>query len=463
MRTILTLVRKDFANFFRDRTAVVLTFIIPVALIYIFGLVFGINRKDSGPSGIKLAVVNESTHPGAKKLVDALRREKTFSVMGHFPGSQPERPLTEEDLRPLMRKNEFRFAVVIPKDLIPEDRIGINFKILSNPRNEIESQTVTGLLQRTLMTSAPELLGESLQARTKKILGDAKYQQFNGTLATAIATAFGGDRDAIARRIAEGDFGFGAFPGGKKEEASSEKPDSKGASADTEPEKKSGAAGFLSSVVSIKDEQVSGQQVKSPAATRVVGGWAIMFLLFALSASAAAFFDEKKAGLFLRLLSAPVHRSHLLWSRFVYGVLLGLIQLTVLFFAGRLLYGIDVVGNLGNLIVVCTVAAAACTSFGMLLAAVSPSAQAANGLASFVILMMSATGGAWFPVSFMPDFMQTVAKFTVVYWSMEGFSQVLWEGHTFVELLPTLGILLGIAVGVMALAIWLFNRSRIFE
>jgi len=36
MRTILVLVRKDLANFLRNRTAVGLTFFVPIALIYIF-------------------------------------------------------------------------------------------------------------------------------------------------------------------------------------------------------------------------------------------------------------------------------------------------------------------------------------------------------------------------------------------------------------------------------------------
>ena len=105
---------------------------------------------------------------------------------------------------------------------------------------------------------------------------------------------------------------------------------------------------------------------------------------------------------------------------------------------------------------------AASAAFGMLIAALAPNSQAASGLATFVILMMSALGGAWFPVAFMPELMQQVAKFTLVYWSIEGFLQVLWAGSTFVELLPILGILLGIAAGVMAFSIWRLNRKQMF-
>ncbi len=439
MRIIFTLLRKDFANFFRDKAAVSLTFLVPIALIYIFGQVFGLNRKDTGPTGIRLAVVNQSDNPAAQKLVDALQAEKSFRVLTKYAKSdKSERPLTEEDLRPMIRSREFRFAIIIPGDVIPASGFGLHLKILSDPRNEIETQTVNGLLQKTIFSSVPQLLGQSLQGSAKKYLGDERFKKFNNDLAGAVSSAFGGDREETRQALEAGNFGL------------------------VPTEDTATPADFFSRIVKIESEQVVGKDVKSPEATRVIGGWAMMFLLFALSHSAAAFFDEKKAGLFQRLLSAPVRRSHLLWSRFLYGVVLGLVQLTALFCAGRVMYGIDVMGNFGNLIVICTVAAAACTAFGMLLAAISPSAAAANGLATFLVLTMSATGGAWFPVSFMPEFMQRIAKFTLVYWSMEGFSQVLWAGQSFLEILPTVGILLGITGGVMAVAVWRFNRSQIF-
>ena len=212
----------------------------------------------------------------------------------------------------------------------------------------------------------------------------------------------------------------------------------------------------------IDQEQVVGKQVKNPDATRVIGGQAIMFLLFALSGSAAAFFDEKNAGLFQRLLSAPVTRAQLLWSRFTFGVIIGVVQLLTLFIAGNFMFGMDVFQHLGGLLVVCTATAAACTAFGMFVAAFSPNAQAASGLSTLLVMMMSSTGGAWFPPSLMPEFMQKIGHFTLVYWSMEGFSQVLWANDPLFKILPTIGILLGIAVSVMTLSIWRLNRRNLF-
>lgn len=213
----------------------------------------------------------------------------------------------------------------------------------------------------------------------------------------------------------------------------------------------------------IETVQVVGAEVKSPVATNLVGGWAIQFLLFALSASATSLFRERDAGIFQRLMASPVTRAHILWGKFCCGAALGLLQLLVLFFAGSVLFGIEVWPHFLPLLVVCLFAAGACTSFGMLHAAFAPNAEAASGLATFSILLMSALGGAWFPLSLMPEFIQQLARLTLVYWSMEGFSAVLWAGRSFAQLLPILGVLGGITAVVMSLAIWRFNRSRLFD
>ncbi len=448
MRPVLVLLRKDFAGFFRNKAAVSLTFIVPFVMIYLFGQIFGVNRKDSGPTGIPLAVVNAGDHPAGAKLVAALKTEKSFRVIAEFTNPDgTKRPLVEADLKPAMQAPgaPYRFALVIPADLVAADRLGIKLRILSNPRNEIETQTVNGMLQKTIFTHVPQLLGESLQANARRFLGDTKFQDFNGGIAQAVARGFGGDPAAIQRAIESGDFGAAAFGGATGSGANNP------------------AADALARIVNLETVQVVGATVKSPAATAIVGGWAIQFLLFALSASATSLFRERDAGIFQRILASPVTRSQILWSKFAYGVSLGILQLMVLFFAGRILFGIEVEAHVFRLLVVCAFAAAACTSFGMLLAAVSPNAEAASGLATFLIMTMSSLGGAWFPISLMPEFIQQFSKLTLVYWSMEGFSAVLWAGQSFAQLLPILGILAGITAAVMTLAIWRFNRSRIFD
>ncbi len=435
MRTILILVGSEFRRFFRDKTALSLTFLVPVVLIYIFGHVFGVSGE--GPSGIPLAVVSQTNAPIAETITAALRQEKSFRVITTDERSKTASPITEVEVRERMRTGSLRFALIFPPDTESDATFGLKVKFLNNPRNEIETQMTRGLIEKAIFTSAPQAFLASLQKRAAQSVGQPRLDQFNHSLADSIAKAFGGDPNELYDQISRGQIVT-----------------------------KSGSAGdskFLEGLIRIDSEQVTGARVKSPMATRSVGGWAVMFLLFSLSGAATSLFDEKKAGLYQRLLSAPVKRTQILWSKYLFGMLVGLIQLSSLFFAGHLLFGIDLRSNFGNLILICLAASSACVAFGMFLAAIAPTSAAASGMGTFLILTMSAIGGAWFPTSLMPEFIQHLSRFTIVYWSIEGFIQVLWANCTTWELLPTLGILFGIAAVVNAISIWRFNHGHIFE
>src|ERR1700722_4808312 len=273
MSPIFVLVRKDFALFLKDRASISLTFIVPFALIFLFGQIYHVNSSESGPSGIPVAVVNQSDNPAAARLVDALKAEKTFKVLTNFVNpDKSTRPLAEGDLRALMHADQFRFALVIPKDVVRPDDIGIHLKTYSNPRNAIEAETVEGILEKTIFSKVPELLGQSFQARARSYLGDARLEQFNSAMASAVADAFGGDEADIKARISDGKFGLRRIDTG---------------AADAGP---ADSADVLSRIVKIDNVQVEGAGIKSPMATLLVGGWAMQFLLFAVTASATALF-----------------------------------------------------------------------------------------------------------------------------------------------------------------------------
>jgi ABC-2 type transport system permease protein len=437
MRTILILIGNELRRFANHKIGLALTFLVPMVLIYIFGSVFGVGRTGGGgPTGILLAIVSQTDVPVSAAITDALRKEKAFKVITtQNDAAGIEQPLTEAKVREMMRAGTLRFALIFPTDTQSDQLFGLKVKFLNNPRNEIETQTVTGLLEKTIYSSAPQALLTGLQKRGADYIGKENFDRFNQSISEAIAQAFGGKAEDISKDMKNGVVNFGQPANGS----------------------------LFDNLIKIETEQIGGGQVKNPMATRSVGGWAVMFLLFSLTAASTSLFDEKKAGIYQRLLSAPVDRTHILWSKYLSFVLIGVVQLTTLFVAGRFLFGIDITTNFGNLLLICLAAATACVAFGMFLAAISPTSSVATGLGTFLILTMSAVGGAWFPRSFMPEFMQHLSPFTIVFWAMEGFVQVLWANCTTRELLPTLGVLFGIAAVVNTISVWRFKRGNIFE
>ena len=144
--------------------AISLTFIVPLVLIYIFGNVFGVNSKESGPKGIPLAVVNQTDAPAPAAIISALQKEPAFKVItSHKDASGVERVLTKPEVREMMRAGDIRFALIFPADATSDSNVALKMKFLRNARNEIETETVTGLLQKTIFTAAPQALLASLQ------------------------------------------------------------------------------------------------------------------------------------------------------------------------------------------------------------------------------------------------------------------------------------------------------------
>src|SRR5690606_20800059 len=153
-------------------------------LIWVFGWVFGVNRTDTGPTGIPLAVVEARGNPGAAKLVAALQPEKSFMVVTTTTDAGGAlRRFGEEASVPLMRANDFRYAIVIPADLIGEQEFGLHLRIYTNPRNDIETQMVNGILQKTIFANVPQLFGQALLARGRGLIGAERQDAFNRAIA----------------------------------------------------------------------------------------------------------------------------------------------------------------------------------------------------------------------------------------------------------------------------------------
>lgn len=442
MKTVWKLLLKDYRLFWADKVAVSLTFIVPALLIFILGNVFSGMGSGGDMSGLRLAVVNESSDPLALKLEKTLDNSENFRTYKSYTDENGQKVLFDENtVQDYIRSGDARAALVIPADALTDTTRGLKLKFFYDPRNDIEMGMIEGLLQQTIFQNMPSLFLNGLQHEARDFLGADSARAFNSELAKTISNYFGVD----SARVFDPDW-------------ITVDPDTSGSAAAD-----SAQSDFFQNILQMEKTQIVGQDVENPMVTRSVGGWAIMFLLFSLTGAASSLFEEKQSGVILRMLAAPVSRTHILWSKYLHGMTLGLIQLLALFFTGWLLFDVDIFSNFFNLIVISLAAATASTAFGMLLASLSKTQAQANGLGTFLILAMSALGGAWFPTFLMPDFIQYVSQFTLVYWAMEGFMKVLWTGEGFIQILPEVGVLLLIAALVNVISIWRFRKGHVFE
>lgn len=439
MKTILTLIKKEYILFWNDKVAVSLTFIVPAALIFLFGSIFGGSGQSA--SGINLAFVNNSNSRIARKIESTLDTTKAFNIIKTYVNDDGKTVKfdTVSVKRYIMGGNATA-ALVIPKNAYSDTSFGLKLKFYYDPKNALEMQIIQGLLQQTIMMQIPELFNSGMMRRSQEVLGKIKGNSFNRQIALLVHKYFGVDTSKILSN------GYLNFSDTTQNDSLSS----------------SGFKSFFNKIINLDKEQLVGKNVSNPQATRSVGGWAIMFLLFTITASGASLFEEKQSGVTLRILSCPVSRVQILWSKYLYNISLGIIQLYAMFFAGLIFFHIDIFSNSINLFIIILAASAASTAFGMLLAAFSKTQAQARGLGTFLILAMSSIGGAWFPTFLLPSFIQALSKITLVYWSMEGFLDVLWRGSGLLEILPIVGILLAMAMIINIISIIRFRKGNIF-
>jgi ABC-2 type transport system permease protein len=432
LRQIIKLFYKQCIVFRNDKVAVALTFIVPLVLMSIFGSIFGGAGTDA--QGIPIAFLNESSSPLAMQIEKTLDTMKTFFVIKSYKNDRGE--VTKFDttsIKEFVRNGHADAALVLPADMYSDTSFGLKVKYYYDPKNEIENQINQGVLHQLMFRQVPKIFDEASRRGVEKFLGREKGNEFYDKMTSLTSSYFRHDKPA-------------GHP-----------PDSS-AAADNP-----GLSNFMQNIVRFENVQLVGNDIKNPGATRSVGGWAMTFLLFTLTAAASSLFEEKKNGVMLRFLTSPVTRVQILWSKYLFTMGLGIVQLLFLFTSGWVLFHIDIFPNFFNLLLIIISASMACTAFGMLLASFSSTRQQAQGWGTLLILTMSSVGGAWFPTSMMPPLFQTISKLTVVYWSMGGFMEVPWRGSGFVAILPYVGVLVGMSAIINVVSVLQFRKGKVLE
>jgi ABC-2 type transport system permease protein len=437
LKNIINLIKKDYILFWNDKPAVGLTFIVPIFLIFLFGTIF--SGSSSSPSGIKIAFINNSNSKIAVKLESALDTTKSFQIIRKYTDDKgKEVTFDTNTIKDYIRKGDASAALVIPPDAFTDTSMGLKLKFFYDPKNEMEMQLIEGLLTKTIMSQMPDLFMTSVRRKSENFLGNEKGRSFNKEITGIVGKYFKIDTAKINNWMSPG------YSDSTSSDTASRKSD------------------FFNNLLRLDKEQLVGKEINNPQATRSVGGWAIMFLLFSLTGASTSLLDENKSRVILRILSAPVSREQILFGKYLYNFSLGCIQLLVMFFAGYVIFHIDIFSNFFNLLLIIISASLASTAFGMFLASISRTQQQASGLGTLLILTMSSIGGAWFPTFILPPFIQILSKFSIVYWAMEGFMDTLWRGSNTMDILPCVGVLLGMSVIVNVFSIIRFKKGNLF-
>lgn len=191
-----------------------------------------------------------------------------------------------------------------------------------------------------------------------------------------------------------------------------------------------------------------GDPERRPSVSFFAAGLGVMFLMFAVAGRGSILIEERESGILQRMLAAEVGLTRLLLGRWLFLVLLGVAQVTVMFGWAAVAFGLDLftAQHLTGFAAVTVAAAAAAAAFGLVLSAACRTRAQLNGVAVVAVLVLSAVGGSLFPSFLMPEGLRQLGRVAFNWWALSGYQKVFWYDRT-------LG---GLAVELAVLAAWTF-------
>jgi ABC-2 type transport system permease protein len=230
--------------------------------------------------------------------------------------------------------------------------------------------------------------------------------------------------------------------------------DSAGAAAGPDSATRAGFGGMVQ--VNVTD--VLGERKKNPIVSFYAAGIAVMFLLFSASGAGGTLIEEVESGTLERLLTSRASMTRVLAAKWLLIMLLGVFQITVMFVWGMLMFKLDLIPHLAGFFVMTFMTAGAAAGLGLVLATLCRSRQQLGGLATILILTMSALGGSMFPRFLMPESIRKIGNFTFNAHALDGYQAVFWRDAKLIELWPQVAILGALTIVFLTAARMLARR-----
>jgi ABC-2 type transport system permease protein len=418
---IAAVIRISWLALIRDRYALVLAFVVPIAFFSILALVFSGIGGDSLPA-VRVVGIDEDGTASSALLLKALANETALRLESRTANAGDAR----DEAAALVRAGDAAVAVVVPagfgERLERFPLATLSLELFSDAAADpVAPRVVGGLLQRAVVLAAPDHLVRAVARWVEDEAGPLTPAQRK--LIEEVATSVGAPDGGSARAV---------------------------------------PSPFQ---VVVTDVHAPGVQSRRAQADRnVVSYYAaaigVMFLLFTMTTAMRGLVQEEESGTLERLLSTDLTMGRLLFARWSFATALGCVQLAVMFLWGWAVFGLDLFGP-GHLVgtaVMTLAAAAAAATFGLVLGAACRSAAQLQGLSTVVVLLMSALGGSMVPRYLMPEAMQRVGLLTFNAWAVRGYEKVLWRDAPLTALWPEVSLLAGLTIAGLVVARLLARR-----
>jgi ABC-2 type transport system permease protein len=167
--------------------------------------------------------------------------------------------------------------------------------------------------------------------------------------------------------------------------------------------------------------------------------------------------DLRARGVLRRLRATPVTPFQVLSAQIVGGMLTVFLQILILIALGIFAFQAHTYGSWLVLAVPLILGTAAFVGIGFMLTSAARTSEAARGLSSFVAFPMMFFSGVFFPITDLPNWLQTVVHILPLTWLTDALHQVMNDGAGLSSIAVDCLVLAAWAVVMISVATWRFR------
>lgn len=410
----LAIFRVMVLGLLRDRGALAMVFLLPPLIYMIFAAIF------AGATGdelqLRVAILDEVKSPVSIRLAQAIRDEPSLRRARREPTSLA-------DLEQLVRQDQADVGVVLKADPSATAAApGLSpIVVYGDAAKAMASALVAGQVQRIFAEKLPD-------AAYRRVLAD--FEKTIIPFSAEQRTRADGILEFIARSTQPN------APAGLKQ-----------------------AVAQRATPPLVAQSTLSALNRARATVVYYAGAVAILFLMYSAMHSAMTLIDERQNGITDRILQGAAGAMPLIAGKFLFLVLQGMVQVSLIFLLAATVYGVEILGKLPLWLLITVAAAAAAAALGLALAAICRTRQQAETASTFLVLLLAALGGSMVPRFLMPVGLQQMSWIIPNAWVIEAYHSLLWRDAGLVELAPALLSLVAFTMAMLLLARAFIYRS----
>ena len=400
----------------------------PIAIGSFFGMLFSGTQSGDEAARIHILVVDQDNSAVSKGIQAGIDRDKNLAATVV--------PLALA--RDSVRRGNVAVAVVIPQGF--GEAAGRAFfrgtdrpqlTMLYDPSHSMEVAMVRGVMTQHVMESVSR----------EMFYGDSGRQIVDETLSRLDSSSIADDEKQSLRELLTAVLRFNRASRG----------DTAQAPGSTE------RRGLSLPFETHEEPLTTGTNSRYNGFAHSFAGMGLQFMLFAAINMGIEILVERQRGLWKRLRSAPVSKLTLLGAKIASGTVIGSLVLLVSFAFAIFVWGVRIEGSVAGFLGVAVASALMAACYGLLIAALGNTPNAARGVSVFATLLMVMLGGAWVPTFIFPAWLQKITVIMPTRWAVDGFDATTWRGLGFSAAVMPIVVLIGFSLAFAAIAISRFR------